>query len=168
MPGRHELLLLRHGLAEPQGEAWPDDAKRPLTPRGISRLRKSADALARLGQPIDLVLTSPLARTRQTAEIVGSVFGPRPSIVNVDALAPGGTPDAVARELEKHSRRRHILLVGHEPGIGELAAWLIGTRNPIEFKKGGICRIDVDGGALRGTGMLRWFLTPKILRGLKK
>jgi phosphohistidine phosphatase len=168
MAGRHELYLLRHGLAEPRGEAWPDDAKRPLTPRGMSRLRRSGDALARLGLPVDVVLTSPLVRARQTAEIVASAFNPRPPLVNVEVLAPGGTPDALARELEKHVRRPHILIVGHEPGMGELAAWLVGARNPVEFKKGGICRIDVEGAALRGAGALRWLLTPKILRALKK
>ena len=76
------------------------------------------------------------------------------------------SPTAIAAELA--TRRPHIVIVGHEPGSGELAAWLIGSRNPLEFKKGGICRIDVKGGALRGAGLLRWMLTPKILKALKK
>lgn len=168
MPTSYELHLIRHGLAEERGDAWPDDAKRPLTEQGMSRLRRSGRALARLGTVVDVVLTSPLVRTRQTAEILAAAFSPHPSLINVDALVPGGTPPAVAAEIEKHSRRRRILIVGHEPGMGELAAWLIGARNPIEFKKGGICRIDVDGSALRGGGALRWMITPKILRALKK
>jgi phosphohistidine phosphatase len=168
MPAAYELYLIRHGLAEARGEAWPDDTKRPLTEQGVSRLRKSARALARVGVPIDVVLTSPLVRTRQTAEIVAAAFGPRPPVVNVEALAPGGTPTALAAELEKHARRPHIVIVGHEPGIGELAAWLVGMRHPLEFKKGGVCRIDVDGLPPRGAGNLRWFLTPKILRSLRR
>jgi phosphohistidine phosphatase len=168
MPGSYELHLIRHGLAEERGDAWPDDTKRPLTEQGMARLRRSARALARLGTIVDVVLTSPLVRTRQTAEIMAAAFSPHPSLTNVDALAPGGTPPAIAAEIEKQNRRHRILIVGHEPGLGELAAWLIGARNPIEFKKGGICRIDVDGSTLRGGGALRWMLTPKILRNLKK
>jgi phosphohistidine phosphatase len=164
----YQLYLVRHGLAEARGEAWPDDSKRPLTERGIARLRKSGRALARLGVTLDVVLTSPLVRARQTAEIVAGAFSPHPPLVNVDALLPGGSPAAVATEIEKHGRRRHVLIVGHEPGIGELTAWLIGSRNPIAFKKGGVCRIDVEGGTMRGAGALRWMLSPKILRALKK
>jgi len=58
--------------------------------------------------------------------------------------------------------------VGHEPMLGELAARLIGSRHPIEFKKGGVCRLDVEDLPPAGPGDLRWLLTPKILRALKK
>ena len=71
-------------------------------------------------------------------------------------------------DLEKHARKTRIALVGHEPGIGELAARLIGSRHPIEFKKGAICRIDVEEVPPSGPGALRWLLTPKILLALKK
>src|SRR4051794_4870256 len=163
-----ELYLIRHGLAEERGPAWPDDNKRPLTDHGVSRLRRAGRALVRLGLTPHVVLTSPLVRTRQTAEIVAGAFSPHPPVVNVDALGPGGAMPAVAAEIAKHARRPHIFIVGHEPGMGELAAWLLGSRHPLEFKKGGICRIDVDGAALRGAGVMRWMLTPKILRALKK
>jgi phosphohistidine phosphatase len=164
----YELYLIRHGVAEPRGEAWPDDAKRPLTESGASRLRKAAKALTRLGVSIDVILTSPLTRTRQTADIVAAAFDPRPAIVNVDALAPGGTHANVLAELEKHVRRGHIAIVGHEPGIGELAGRLAGMRHALEFKKGAVCRIDVDTLPPRGAGTLRWFLSPKILRNLRR
>ena len=166
MPGPYELYLIRHGVAEERGDAWPDDSKRPLTSDGMVRLKKSARGLKWLGVVIDLVLTSPLVRTRQTAEIVASNLDPRPHIVNSEALAPGGAYQAVIADLEKHGRRR-IAIVGHEPGIGEFAARLIGTRHPIEFKKGAVCRIDVDELPPTAPGDLRWFLTPKLLRRLR-
>ena len=164
----YELYLIRHGIAEERGDAWPDDTKRPLTEEGISRLRKCARALERLGVSFDVVLTSPLVRTHQTAEIVASVYSPKPPIVNVDALAPGGSSSTVIAELEKHAKKTRIAIVGHEPDIGELAAKLAGMRVDLEFKKGAIARIDVEALPPKGPGMLRWFVPPKFLRNIKK
>jgi phosphohistidine phosphatase SixA len=61
-----------------------------------------------------------------------------------------------------------VALVGHEPGLGELAAWLIGARNPLTFRKGGVCRIDVPDQTAGRNGQLVWFATPKMLRALAK
>ena len=168
MPGPYELYLIRHGLAEERGDAWPDDTKRPLTGDGMSQLRKAARGLARLGVSVEVVLSSPFVRARQTAEIIAAGLDPRPSLVNVDSLAPDSTYAAVVADLEKHARKTRIAIVGHEPAIGELAARLIGSRHPIEFKKGAVCRIDVENLPPVGPGDLRWMLTPKILRALKK
>jgi phosphohistidine phosphatase len=162
--GPYELYLIRHGVAEERGEAWPDDAKRPLSEDGIARLRKSGRGLIRLGVELDVVLTSPLVRTRQTADIVAGAFETRPPIVAVESLAPGGGYAAVIADLEKQSRRSRIALIGHEPGIGEIAAKLIGSRHVVEFKKGAVCRIDLDTLPPGGAGVLRWFATPKMLR----
>lgn len=168
MPGPYELYFVRHGLAEDRGDAWPDDTKRPLTDEGMSRMRRAARALARLGVTVDVVLSSPLVRARQTADLLAGGLDPRPSIVNVDSLTPDGSYAAVIADLEKHSRKCRIALVGHEPMIGELAARLIGSRHPIEFKKGAICRIDVEDLPPAGPGDIRWFMTTKILREVKK
>ncbi len=163
----HELYLVRHGLAEERGDAWPDDAKRPLTEQGIARMRKTARGLVSLGVSVDVILTSPLVRTRQTAEVLASAFDSRPPLVNVDALAPGGTWTAFSAELAKHARRARIAIVGHEPGIGELAARLVGAKQAFDFKKGAVCRIDLDQLPPGGPGVLRWFLPPRVLRRLK-
>jgi phosphohistidine phosphatase len=167
-PDFFELYLIRHGIAEVRSDAWPDDTKRPLTDEGMSRLRRSARALARLGVSFDVILTSPLVRTRQTADIVAAGFSPKPPVVNVDALAPDGSSAAVLAELENQAKRKRIAIVGHEPGIGELGARLIGTRHEMEFKKGAIARVDVEQLPPKGPGVLRWFISPKFLRALKK
>src|SRR2546425_6505782 len=70
MAGPYELYLIRHGVAEERGDARPDDSKRPLTDHGMSRLRKSARGLARAGVAFHALLTSPLLRARQTAEVI--------------------------------------------------------------------------------------------------
>jgi phosphohistidine phosphatase len=61
-------------------------------------------------------------------------------------------------------RKGRIALVGHEPNIGELAARLIGAREPLAFKKGAICRIDFEVFPPKGIGQLQWFIPPKVLR----
>ena len=71
-------------------------------------------------------------------------------------------------ELEKHARRTRIALVGHEPSIGEIAARLVGSRHPIEFKKGAVCRIDVEQLPPHGPADLRWFMPPRALRYIQK
>jgi phosphohistidine phosphatase len=167
MAGPYQLYLIRHAVAEERGDAWPDDSKRPLTEEGTSRLRKSARGLVRLGVDFDVILTSPFVRARQTADAVASVYDPRPHIVTAESLAPGGAYHALIAELEKQARRTRIALVGHEPGLGELAARLTGSRHPLEFKKGALCRIDVEALPPTGPGTLRWLLTPRIMRSLR-
>jgi phosphohistidine phosphatase len=161
-----ELYLVRHGLAEDRGEDWPDDSKRPLTSAGIAKLRKEARGLVALGVTFDQIVTSPLVRTRQTADVLAEVLKGKPPIATSDALAPAGAPAAVIQEIVRHVRKARIALVGHEPNMGELAAQLIGAKAPLEFKKGGICRIDFDVLPPKGVGTLRWFVTPKMLRSL--
>ena len=164
----HKLYLIRHGVAEERGDEWPDDTRRPLSEDGMAGLRKEAKGFVRLGMTFDVVLTSPLVRARQTADIVAAVFNARPPIITIDSLSPGGSTQSVLNDLEAHSRRAQIAIVGHEPGLGELAARLAGLKRALQFKKGAVCRIDVESLPPAGPGALRWFLTPKILRELRK
>jgi phosphohistidine phosphatase len=159
-----ELYLIRHGVAAERGDDYPEDSKRPLTSGGLSRLRKEAKALDEMEIGFDHIITSPLVRTRQTADVFAEMLKSKPSLSQSDALAPAGTPAAVMAELGKYLRKGRIALVGHEPNMGELAARLIGARTPLEFKKGAICRIDFDVPPPKGVGQLRWFVTPRMLR----
>ena len=161
-----ELYLIRHGVAAERGSDYPDDSKRPLTSEGIAKLRREAKALVALGVDFDQIISSPLVRTKQTADVFAQSLPSNPPVATSDSLAPAGTPTAVFQELSKHMRKGRIALVGHEPNIGELAARLIGARHPIEFKKGAICRIDFEVLPPKGQGMLCWFVTPRILRKL--
>jgi phosphohistidine phosphatase len=159
-----ELYLIRHGIAAERGETYPDDTKRPLTQRGLSRLQKEARGLAALGVTFDQILTSPLVRTRQTADILADAF-PAP-VASLEALAPEGTSAAVIEELGRYSRRSRIALVGHEPNIGELAARLAGAKTPFAFKKGAVCCIELAALPPARPGRLLWFATPRMLRAL--
>jgi len=168
MATSHELYVIRHAVAEERGRKWPDDSKRPLTDEGARRMRRAARGLARLGVTLDIVLTSPLVRARQTADIVAQAFDPAPAIVVIDSLAPGATYAALLGDLHAHASRSRIGLVGHEPSIGRIAGRLIGSRRPLAFKKGAVCRIDVQSIPPAGTGTLRWFMTPAMLRAIRK
>src|ERR1043165_3270696 len=101
MPGPYELYLVRHAVAEERGDKWPDDNKRPLTADGMSRMRKSARGLQRVGVTVDVILASALVRARQTAEILSAELDGHPAIVTSEALAPGGAFASLVAELEK-------------------------------------------------------------------
>jgi len=130
-------------------------------------MTRQARGLAELGVTFDEVLTSPLVRARQTADILADAFRASPRIVEVPALEPGRSAKDAASALRNFTRRTSLALVGHEPGLGELAAWLVGLRGPLAFKKGSVALVEV---ALlpppAGSGELRWFVTPRILRKL--
>jgi phosphohistidine phosphatase len=159
-----ELYLIRHAIAADRGDDWPDDDKRPLTERGNARFKEAVAGLLGLDAAVDEIFTSPLVRARQTAQLLSAGLGGTPPVKLLDALAPGHGPDEVMAELEKAAKRRRIALVGHEPELGELAARLIGARRPLAFRKGSVCRIDIDGFTGERPGGLVWFIHPKALR----
>ncbi len=161
----HKLYLVRHAIAAERGDAWPDDNKRPLTPKGTARMRQVVRGLRELGVVVDVVLSSPLVRAKQTAELLVDGLKPAPTIVVVAVLAPGTAPVTDCRGAGAFRKVRRVALVGHEPGIGELATWLVGSKTPMPFKKGGICRIDVASlPPASGGGQLIWFAPPRMLR----
>jgi phosphohistidine phosphatase len=163
-----ELYLVRHAIAAERGEDWPDDDKRPLTARGVARFKESVEGLLHLDVALDEIFTSPLVRAKQTADILAATLPGKPAVKLLDALAPGHAPATVMAQLARTAKRRRIALVGHEPSLGELAAHLIGAGRALPFKKGGVCRIDVESLTSRRAGALGWFVTPKLLRGLAK
>ena len=164
--GPCELYLVRHAIAAERGDEWPDDDKRPLTERGIARFRECIAGLEAFDTTIDEIFTSPLVRAKQTADLLAAALIATPTVTLLEGLAPGHGPAAVMTQLAKAARRRRIALVGHEPDLGELAAHLLAAGRPLPFKKGAVCRIDVEGLASKRPGSLIWFAPPKVLRKL--
>jgi phosphohistidine phosphatase len=162
-----ELYLVRHAIAAERGPKYPDDRLRPLTPDGAKRFASSVPGLIEMDVVLDAILTSPLVRARDTAALLAAGLKPKPPVVEIEALAPGGRYQAVLEAIRTHAKRyRRFALVGHEPDLGDLAARLLGARGSVAFKKGAVCAIDVDGATPGGPGTLRWMLTPRALRAL--
>jgi phosphohistidine phosphatase len=164
VPGDLEIYLVRHAPAGKRGPEWPDDSLRPLTAEGRKSFQKVVKGLAAASVGIDLVLTSPLTRCKQTAEILAEGLHVKPRVQPIDSLAPGAGAAAVVGELARLARRSRIALVGHEPDLGKLAAHLLGMKRVPEFRKGGACRIDLNGLPPSGPGLLVWFAPPRLLR----
>jgi phosphohistidine phosphatase len=169
MPGSVLLYLVRHAIAEERGEAWPDDRLRPLSEIGRERMERQVQGLLELEVVVDAILTSPLVRTRQTADILSQALPGHPAVTDWPQLEPGKRPKEVLAGLKAFAGHKRLALVGHEPGIGELSAALIGARQPITFKKGAVMLIEVQLlPPAVGSGELRWFATPRILRRLAR
>jgi phosphohistidine phosphatase len=158
------LLLVRHAIAEERGAAWPDDAGRPLTARGIARMREIAQRLVAIDEACDVIVSSPLKRALDTARILVGEWGTSSDVVLIDALAPGHTPAQALAAVAEEATSARVAVVGHEPDLGELAAWLIGAKQSVPFKKGGVARIDLESLARPREGRLMWLATPKMLR----
>ena len=165
------LYLMRHAIAEPR--IYPPigpDFERALTPKGRSRMKQQATGLLRLGERVDLILTSPLVRSRQTADILAAVCSPTPEIEVHSGLAPGGDYMTMIDEVADRVREKGLALVGHQPDMGEMASVLISGADDaeIDFKKGAIARIDIDDDADALVGKLCWYLAPRQLRAIAK
>ncbi len=163
-----DLYLLRHAIAEERGKATvTTDAERPLTTEGRKKLREIAAGMAREGCLPAVILASPYVRARDTALLVAEVQGGGVEVVLSAALAPGAPPERLLAELnQKHAAARVILLVGHEPDLGELVASLITGRESagIRIKKGGLAKLQVETPVTPGGATLEWLLTPRQLR----
>jgi phosphohistidine phosphatase len=164
------LYFLRHGIAVPSDDASgaKADSERSLTPKGVKRTRKASRGLRRLGIPFDAILSSPLVRARQTAEIVADTLNLGTLLKEISALAPESSVDHLILTLERFNDRKHLLLVGHQPLLGQTAVSLLSGKNThpihIELRKGGICRVEIDTLPPTEPGTLHWLLGPKQLR----
>jgi len=162
------IYILRHGIAVDHGTpGYEPDSERPLTPEGRRKTRLIARDLAKLDVKPDVILTSPLVRARQTADIVATILRLKSRLRICDPLTSGGDAKRLIAEINKqHGKAESIMLVGHEPDLSELASLLL-TGNKagaaIELKKGGLCVLEMDVLRAGRCATLLWLAPPKLL-----
>ncbi len=148
------LYLQRHGKAD-----WPDwkraDDERPLTKAGRKETHEMGEFLARAEVKPEFILTSPLPRAEQTADIVAEHL--KVVCREEKMLAPGFRPQDLPRLLRKHPQEA-LMLVGHEPDFSEMIAALTGGR--VKLAKGAVALIDFTG----RKGKLLWLIPPKLAK----
>jgi len=144
-----------------------DDSERSLTPKGKRQLQQTAAAMRKMGLRFDLILSSPYLRAKQTAEIIAKSLKLKKRLKFSDALAPDGSPENLIRQLiESKPAPGKVLLVGHEPYSSRLISLLTTGREDlmIDFKKGGLCKLEIGKLSHGRCGTLVWLLTPKQMR----
>jgi phosphohistidine phosphatase len=165
------LYLLRHAIADDRdAEKYPDDGQRPLTEAGTKKMIKIAQVLSKMDLKIDLILSSPLVRTRETAEIAREHLRlEKDCLVLVDQLAPLGDPGQLITEIQTKYLHESLLLVGHEPDLSNLISLLLSgdTTLSVTMKKGGICCLSINQLVAGKCAILEWLINPGQMLSLK-
>jgi len=163
-----KLYVLRHGIAVMRNDLdVHSDSERKLTPRGRRQLHQTAAALKKMGVRFDLIFSSPYLRAKQTAEIVAASLKLKKRLKFSEALAPDGSPKDLVREVSESSPAPgSVLLVGHEPYLSSLISLLTtgGTELAMDFKKGGLCKLETEALGFARCATLAWLLTPKQMK----
>ena len=161
-PTNMQVYLLRHGIAEEGQDGMPDDS-RALTPEGRKKLHQVLQAAVKAHVEPSLIVTSPLKRAMQTAEIAKGVLGHKHDLRQSATLVPTATPEQAWKELRSYHDETSVLLVGHNPLFSDLARYLLNSPHlQIDFKKGAMMRVDFERLSTQPAGVLRWYLTAKL------
>jgi phosphohistidine phosphatase len=154
-----QIYLLRHGIAE-DGRPGMPDSERALTEEGKEKLRR---VLKRAPVKPSLILSSPLRRALETAEIAAEVLGYEGKVARTRRLSPGASPFDLWEELREHKEESAVLLAGHQPMMSGLAAFLLDSPTlHVDMKKGTLARIDCESLGPQPGGTLKWMLTPAV------
>lgn len=165
-----KLVLVRHGIAGDRRDAEHfglADEARPLTAEGRKRMKRVAAGLRENVDKVTLIATSSFLRAVQTAEILARAFD-GPPMTETASLAPGAAPSVLLDWLREQHRDDTIVVVGHEPELGQWISWAL-TANDRPFltlRKGGACMLEFDKDVTLRTARLHWVMAPKQLRSL--
>jgi phosphohistidine phosphatase len=157
-----KLILMRHAIAEQRSERYPDDALRPLSKEGERKHALVSESMRRMGIGFDELVSSPLVRARQTAEITARTYGWKSGIVEDEALGSGFTFGALCALLSRFDDGASVVCVGHEPDLSLSSARLLHASGAvqIDFKKSAVMGLDLPRGPVAGSAALLYFLKP--------
>ena len=161
-----KLYLLRHGDAGDAGDPKVKDSEWALTPKGSQRTKQLAEALAQMEISFDVILSSPLVRARETAEIIARGLKFAGKVEMTEALTPFGSMENIVHQLSTlRPVPKNVLLVGHEPYLSGFIS-LLCTGGPglgPEMKKGALCRLEVAAPTCGKCATLEWLLPPRVV-----
>jgi len=155
-----ELYFLRHAKAASRAVWDRDDSERPLTEQGCEQAARVAGFIARLGLPIDAIVSSPYKRAYETADIMAQHLNMRDKLVSDERVAPGFRLEELADILQDHPDAGAAMFVGHEPDLSDIVAQLVGGR--VVFKKGGIAYVECADASLKKATLV-WLVQPSAL-----
>ncbi len=161
----NELLIVRHGIAVEPGTAGIADADRPLTPKGVNRMRQVAEGLFRLELKLDRIVTSPLPRARQTAEIIAEALDAE-GLLEVSNVLQAGAAAATIERFLRERREERLMIVGHNPALSDLISLLVlGMTHPLlcDLKKGAVAALERAAPG-QGPYTLAWIAPPRLFR----
>jgi phosphohistidine phosphatase len=169
------LYVLRHGEAV-EGSDGISDEWRYLTEQGRADINKVMERVTECGHKPRLILSSPLVRAVQTAEIAAQRACRKNRTLITALLRPGGDRDELTRHILEQKDAKRVMIVGHEPLLGSLVAALLDTPVPVALKKGSCValELEIDNGgthpALRRPATFLWYIVPgkKIVKSPKK
>lgn len=165
------LYIVRHAIAVQRGiSGYDDDSQRPLTEAGRKRMKKIVKGLRQLDLDLDVILSSPYVRARDTAKILAKGFDMTQDIAFSDNLIPPGNFDNLVSEIHEKYDVGNLALVGHEPMLSSLISWLAtgNTDMRVMLKKGGVAYLSSDNLSQDGRAALEWLLTPALMVELAK
>lgn len=157
-----KIYILRHEEAVDAKAVGGLDRDRTLTPAGEKYAAASARGMVRLKIKPGCILTSPYPRAAQTARITAAEMDMPEQVEEIKELAPGADAAEVGRLIERNADSGSVMLVGHNPDLESLIAWLVSSRADaaINLKKGGLALIHASTPIKPGCGTLRWLLIP--------
>ena len=159
------VYFLRHASAGQPLASPKKDEKRALDKEGIEQCGYVGRALAALDVQVDVIISSPLKRSTQTAALVGNEMGHEGKLQIEAALRPQASFADFRKMLDKYASQEAVLVVGHNPNLSEFLGRLVsqtGCEASLDLRKGAVARVELR----RNSGSLHWCLTPKILRSL--
>lgn len=162
-----EIYILRHGEAEDINDTLTkNDFDRRLVEEGKTKTKNISLLFNKLEKEVDIVLSSPYLRAKETAEVFVTNLNTSCTLKTVDFLACGASCNEIAKALQPFSSYKKVLLVGHAPDLELFLGKLIGSKR-IKLKKSALAKVILNN-TIEISGELEWLVTPKIANKLSK
>jgi len=165
------LYIVRHAIAEEPGTpGYEDDSQRPLTDAGRKKMKKITKGIRQLDVKLDVIITSPYVRARDTAKILAKEYGMKDKIAFSDHLIPPCDFEKLIKEIQENYNVSNLALVGHEPMLSQLISWLTTGNSDarVTLKKGGVAYLLAENLYQDHRATLEWLLTPALMVELAK